>query len=565
MIFLTGLLFSIAFFVIVQLYAYFTSGTSHLPLLHISYWDAPEHTPLFDTVNTQKCYGRRLEEYNKTQIQSDYANAWLMLHRSQNGAAMPQMEHFWAKKSYEKANFIASKMPKDSFFVERTDLEHNLNYHLYSRDGQVIAFKDSNVLIKERILDANRKKIIFNQTYRKNYDVVMVLNDGNWRIRHIVGSESTESEDTIQKESNTNNLMVKTNGTQFLLQRQTFVPRGINYYPAKMPWLEMWDKFDSPTIQKDMQLIQSLGANTVRIFIPFKTFGKGNIKLDYVEKLDTVLNYANESNLKVIVTLFDFIHDYSLENWSKSDRQMQFLFEKYKNNPTIFAWDIKNEADLDYKDHNKEFVDDWIDFILKRAKKYDPNHLITIGWSNPEIATNFAQKLDFVSFHYYGDPKELGNKIETLQHEIGEKPLLLEEFGMSSFHSIFFKNSRDEEDQYNYIAAIRKTLKDKNDVGYILWALHDFADMPNYVVGKGFFAKKVQQHFGLFDKKGNPKIASQLIGENANLSEKKSLKLGSYVNLTYLALFFLLTSLSLFYFFFLKKRLIPLLNKWNRN
>jgi hypothetical protein len=547
-----GLLFVIVTFVIAQLFTFFNTGAQNESLLHLAYLEEPEHTPYFDTLLTENVIGRRLEAFNKSQIKADYSNAWYLLNKSQNKEALPQTEHFFIQKSFQKINQVANKSPHKEVFIERNDLEHSLNFYLFSIDGQVVSFTDSNVLIKERILSPDRKQIIHNQTYRKNYDVVMVLNDGNWRVRHIVPTGVNDNINVKPFPKKDNFSMVSVQGKKFVLEGQEFVPRGVNYYPAENVWLEMWKNFNGKVIKKDMELIKDLGANTVRIFIPFKEFGKGNVKISELEKVDTVLYHAKENNLKVIVTLFDFIHDYSLENWSKSDRQLERFLKRYKNNETIFAWDIKNEANLDYADHGEEFVEDWITFMLQRAKKYDPNHLITLGWNKPEVADRFSNVVDFVSFHYYEDPIHLGKKIDDLQAKIGEKPLLLEEFGMSSYHSIFYQQSKDEIDQYNYIANTRKILQEKGDIGYLVWTLHDFKEIPNYVVGKGFFAKKVQRDFGLYNRKGATKPAAELIKAEANLNEKNQFRVGKYLKPSYLALFLILTLIFTHFFWWSK-------------
>jgi Cellulase (glycosyl hydrolase family 5) len=537
-------------FITAQLYTYFNTGAKIQDILHLSYTDQAEHTPYFDTLYIENVIGRDIEPYNEDKIKADYSNAWYLMNKSQNEVVPAQAEHYFFEKPFDRLKQIAKTKSSEEVFIERTDLCHNLKFYLYSIDGQVISVIDSNVIIKERILTSDKKNILFNITYKASYEVTFVLNDGNWRVRHIVPFNiqvDTLTTKLTATHTNSYTEYVSCKEQEFSYQGQQFIPRGVNYYPADNSWLEMWENFDSQRIKEDMSLIQHLGANTVRIFIPFKTFGKGNIKIEELEKLDQFLYHAKENNLLVIITLFDFIHDYTLENWSKSDRQLEKILKRYKNHTEILAWDLKNEADLDYKDHGKAFVDDWLTFIIKQARIYDSNHLITIGWSSPEAALNFSENLDFIAFHYYQNTTELSSKIQKLRDSIPQKPIILEEFGQSTYNSIFYKNSMDKDDQYDYFLDIRTILKQHNDIGYIAWTLHDFKDIPNYVVGSGFFSRKIQQHFGLYDINGSPKPAAMLIAKDASLIKKNTLRFGKFINLFYIAVSLLLLLVVAFY------------------
>ena len=45
------------------------------------------------------------------------------------------------------------------------------------------------------------------------------------------------------------------------------------------------DKFDTKIISNDFKIIKDSGLNSIRIFVPYRDFGKTNIKLEKLNKL----------------------------------------------------------------------------------------------------------------------------------------------------------------------------------------------------------------------------------------------------------------------------------------
>ena len=109
-------------------------------------------------------------------------------------------------------------------------------------------------------------------------------------------------------------------------------------------------------------------------------------------------------------SLFDFYGDYSVLDWTLTQRHAKLIVNAIKNHKALAYWDIKNEPNLDFKSRGQTLVTAWLDNMIDFVKSQDPNHPITIGWSNAESSFVLKDKLDFVSFHYYEDIDDL---IET--------------------------------------------------------------------------------------------------------------------------------------------------------
>jgi endo-1,4-beta-mannosidase len=286
--------------------------------------------------------------------------------------------------------------------------------------------------------------------------------------------------------------------------------KGINYYPQATPWNMFGDQFDIEIIKKDFAIISDAGLNSIRIFVPYEDFGKANVQIDKLEKLQQVLDAAETQKLKVVVTLFDFYGDYKILDWTLTQRHAETMVTKFKNHKAILAWDIKNEPNLDFESRGKQNVLGWLEQMISLVKSIDETNLVTIGWSNTESAHLLQDKLDFVSFHYYDAAADFTQQYSNLKSKITNKPIVLGEFGQSSYGGFWRPFAGSENKQAEYYQEMQKMLKAEN-ISYLAWTLYDFEDVPSKVVGKRPWNTNPQKKFGIIDKDGKKKKAFEFI------------------------------------------------------
>ena len=325
------------------------------------------------------------------------------------------------------------------------------------------------------------------------FKIILLLEDGFWRIRHLV-KENSETFKQINKRVITDSLNIK----------------GINYYPKATPWDMFGDKFDIDTVSKDFKIIKNAGLNTVRIFVQYEDFGKADVNPEKLEKLKQTLDIAEDNNLKVVLTLFDFYGDYSVLNWTLNQRQAEKIVSMFKDHNALLAWDIKNEPNLDFESRGQDLVVAWLYQMIDLVKSIDDTHPVTIGWSNPKSASILKDKVDFVSFHYYEDLDKLDNAVKTLKTLIPNKPLVLQEFGVSSYNGFWKPFGSTEEDQANYYKKAQEIIAE-NNLQYMSWTLYDFAEIPKEVVGRLPWRKEAQKHFGFISENGERKASFKFI------------------------------------------------------
>ncbi|KAI3980904.1 hypothetical protein MKX01_025469 [Papaver californicum] len=159
----------------------------------------------------------------------------------------------------------------------------------------------------------------------------------------------------------------------------------------------------------------------------------------------------------------------------------------YKDDPTIFAWELMNEPRCQ-SDLSGKTLQDWIAEMARHVKSIDSNHLLEIGLegyygeSVPErkqynpgyqvgtdfISNNQIPEVDFTTIHLYPDQWLPGSSDQAqidfvdkwVQSHIQDsnsapigKPLLLAEFGKSSRTSGYNVGQRDA-----YFARLYNTI-----------------------------------------------------------------------------------------------------------
>eukprot|EP01026_Neomeris_dumetosa_P044043 TRINITY_DN36_c0_g1_i2.p1 TRINITY_DN36_c0_g1~~TRINITY_DN36_c0_g1_i2.p1 ORF type:complete len:731 (+),score=97.47 TRINITY_DN36_c0_g1_i2:99-2291(+) len=199
--------------------------------------------------------------------------------------------------------------------------------------------------------------------------------------------------------------------------------------------------------RRDMKIILTFGDNwrhdfpdTVNYYVNFSTTAKAHD--DFWSDAQTKQMYKNHITYMV-------------------NRKNSFNGRTYKEDPTIFAWNIINEGrctDAAGNCYNDNIFASWVDEMARHIKEVDPNHMITIGYEgffgpgcysayNPGIwaqhngqnspVDHSSEYIDFIGTHVWPDTwnrVDLDFTINWVNAKITEaielsKPLVLEEFG----------------------------------------------------------------------------------------------------------------------------------------
>ncbi|CAI9102627.1 OLC1v1000924C1 [Oldenlandia corymbosa var. corymbosa] len=305
---------------------------------------------------------------------------------------------------------------------------------------------------------------------------------------------------------------VQTKGTRFMLNGRPLYLNGFNAY-----WM-MYQAADTSTrdmISTTLQQAKSkYGMNVVRTWAfsdgGYRALQKspGSYDEEVFRGLDFVISEAKKNGIYLILSLVnnwegyggkkqyvqwardnghylnsedDFFTDSVVKGYYKNhiktvlNRVNSFTGIAYKDEPTIFAWELMNEPRCQ-SDLSGKSLQGWVSEMAAYVKSIDSNHLLEVGLegfygesmpekrvSNPgyEVGTDFIANnniphVDFTTIHLY--PDQWTNSDEAAQAQFVErwikahiedsasvlgKPLMLTEFGKSSRSSGYQVAVRD--------------------------------------------------------------------------------------------------------------------------
>lgn len=248
---------------------------------------------------------------------------------------------------------------------------------------------------------------------------------------------------------------------------------GCNYTPATaINQLEMWqaETFDLKTIDKEFQMAEKLGFNSLRVFLHHLVWK--NDKAGYYNRLDQFLNVCAKHHITPMFVIFDSCWDpfpkagkqrepvKGLHNsgWVQdpgleilSDPRKQAILEEYvkdlvkhfANDKRILLWDVWNEPDnnntpayvkIEVEDKGN-VVAPILAKVFEWARSVNPSQPLTSGiwlgdWSAPDKLTSLQkiqiENSDVISFHNYDHSTEFEKRINWLKQY--NRPILCTEY-----------------------------------------------------------------------------------------------------------------------------------------
>lgn len=255
--------------------------------------------------------------------------------------------------------------------------------------------------------------------------------------------------------------------------------RGLCHYGAGdiVPYAQTSDR------ATNLSFMQSVGAKVARVFVPCRFTNPtqtGN-------RLDAALAAASIYNVRLICVLIDEYNSgfcpqgdtgwYTVPgmaamlnsdfyNWGYATNylpQVQYLVNRFRNDPVVFAWEIGNELKCPVG-----YLRDILPFshtVAEAIRAIDTNHLVGHGTAsysfmglNSTDAVQLYRDFDFVTVHTYnGDDGSTDIDIANLQN----KPLLIEEAGFET--SLSNRPSRTDADMAKWFGRGAR--------GYMNWGL----------------------------------------------------------------------------------------------
>lgn len=306
-------------------------------------------------------------------------------------------------------------------------------------------------------------------------------------------------------------------GGRFVVDGAPYTVRGVNYFPVNTPWRRFLTETERETLRADFAFLREAGFNTLRIFLWYDALfdcpGSGAVpRTENFRRLDALIHEAATHDLMLIVTLHDIpdLTDYPLYDDPHYVRlQTALVVSRYRDEPAILAWDLRNEGDIDYGSRHhfiggvfgRERVIEWLASTSAWVRGLDSNHLITAGWLFDSLATE--PYVDFLSFHHWEDASTMQARIDEMRAQTS-KPILLGEFGFSTYNIT-------EPEQAQNIGALIDIAESSNLLGWMVWTAFDFPLEATCWPQPCVDAENHEHHFGLWYSDYTTKPAAQVV------------------------------------------------------
>ncbi|ONK66822.1 uncharacterized protein A4U43_C06F12370 [Asparagus officinalis] len=336
---------------------------------------------------------------------------------------------------------------------------------------------------------------------------------------------------------------VERNGTTFMLDGRPFYVNGWNSY-----WLmdQAVDEKSRGRVTEMFKAGRDLGLTVCRTWgfndgtYHALQVSLGRFDEEVFKALDRVIAEARQHGIRLLLSLVNnlqamggksqyvrwaieegigltssndsFFFDPSIRIYFKSyiktilTRKNHLNGIEYRDDPTIFAWELINEPQCT-SDQSGDTLQDWIEEMSQFVKSIDKKHLLTIGLEgfygsksskeklsvNPGewykttgsdfIRNNKISTIDFTSVHIYPDQwleeadlqekmeyvnKWVSSHIEDGDKELG-KPVMFTEFGLSN-NIIDFDHSQREAFYKSIFDAVYDSAKENGaGSGALIW------------------------------------------------------------------------------------------------
>jgi len=304
---------------------------------------------------------------------------------------------------------------------------------------------------------------------------------------------------------------------------ERWTPQQANEWYSKQPWLvgsnyipntainelEMWqaDTFDLTTIDRELGWAESLGMNTMRIFL-HNLLWQGN-GADLLDRMEKFLVVADKHHIRPTFVLLDSVWDPNpkagkqreprphvhnsgwvqapgaelLKNPSRWDKELKpyiiGVIGHFRDDKRVLLWDLMNEPDNTNGSYKKEELPNKPEAALKLlqkewkwARSANPSQPLTSGvwqgddWSSDAKLSPMAlfqlKNSDVISYHSYDPPKEMKARIDSLKRF--NRPIICTEYMArprgSTFEAILplLKNERVAAYNWGFVNGKSQTI-----------------------------------------------------------------------------------------------------------
>jgi len=348
---------------------------------------------------------RVLEPATRIALEAAYVRAWAALGVFQATGSSTAVVTMFSGPARLDALAIPAGAPIGTWSVA-----HRLQLEFYALDGATVGLTDIGAHLARAIGSGASESVVDSA---ETYSVVMVLEDGYWRIRQLRLLPGSTATVTTRSSSGT-----------------TGVVGGARVSPVPVPALNAtdyaplgWPITPHETITADLARARDLGLTAIRVRIPFDQLTSPAS----LARLPDLLNAAQANGLRVVLVLGDGTADLSPASWADADHGAAVLTAAVANNPALALWDIADRPDLRTSVASKVEIDAYVVHAASTLHGLSPTIPVTVSWSDSAPARDpvLAELVDMVCMHWTPAVGDLSTALDSLQTGSGSRPVMI--------------------------------------------------------------------------------------------------------------------------------------------
>ncbi|MDQ1287350.1 MAG: hypothetical protein QG622_915 [Actinomycetota bacterium] len=424
---------------------------------------------------------RRLEPSTRRLVQAAYLQAWEAVGHYQETGEVAMVTRWFAGPARTQALAFPPVMRRESWGVH-----HSLALTFYALDGATLALRDEGAVVVRSGLDDDSGLAGGTETVTtaiEDYDAVLTLEDGYWRVRQLRRLASAPEQTVSLAPANdsatddgprtTLVLPAAEDGTRRVPPLRG-VALAVAWRDAVPPSVDAPDgapvSFDRGRAGGDLDTVAALGLDTVRIDVPEDVFGIVPRAVD-LAAVRVVLDLVAERGLRAELTLDDGGTDRGPGTWAEGGLRLTRIVSTLRDHPAVTLWNV-------HQDPERSVTPDvqlraWLVGACRLVRSLDPRVPVTIGWRSASRAADpgTAAVTDVVTVPWQGPAERLPGWLSALRRATDGKPVLL--VPVSDSWNGVWPSGRTEAEQARWTASVVRAAHAAGVAGVVAPVLRD--------------------------------------------------------------------------------------------
>lgn len=165
------------------LFSYLSTGADRSSRLHLPEELSSDYMPEI-TWAALTNEGRPIDSQTLSEIERDYLKAWKVRSISLEANNPYGLADYYTDSARVKLYSLIKLNKENGIHFKSSTIEHYPELAFFSADGKLAVLTDKNVVLSEE--GYIKGKLISQKTEVASYQIMLLLEDGFWRIRHIV-------------------------------------------------------------------------------------------------------------------------------------------------------------------------------------------------------------------------------------------------------------------------------------------------------------------------------------------------------------------------------------------